>query len=202
MLAWSGGGPSAYRFAAKYPSRVSSLVTVAAVSFRWVAPRPDIPQRVLFGTGLGDRVVRFASIYAQKQLVGGALESEGSVRGEALRKLIDHTMAVPEQRQLVLEISQTVNISGRRRAGWENDISNFANIQSLDLEKIECPTLLIHGDADTDASLEHSRFAHSQIRDSELMVIDGGTHLAFYADPGARGAQQRAMAWFTRYFTV
>lgn len=199
VLAWSGGGPSAYRFAAKYPSRVSSLVTVAAVSFRWVAPKPDIAQRFLFGTGIGERIIGFMSKHAQKQVVGGALEGEGSVRGEALRKLIDHTMAISEQRQLVLEISRTISTAGRRQAGWENDITNFARIQSLELDRIECPTLLIHGDADTDAIFEHSRFAHSRVRDSELLAMTGGTHLAFYADPGAAEAQERARTWFRKY---
>lgn len=198
ILAWSGGGPSAYRLAARYHERISALVAIAAVSSRWVAPQPKAAQRFLFGTRLGEWMIDLLSRYSQQHVVGGALEGEGSVRGEALRQLIDHTMASPEQRQLILEVSRTVNTSGRRKLGWQNDVSNFSRIRDLELDQIRCPTLIIHGDADTDASLEHSHFAHRQVRHSELIVLENGTHLAFYAHPRAAEVQSQVKVWLAR----
>jgi len=46
--------------------------------------------------------------------------------------------------------------SGRHRPDWDNDVSNYGAIDSLELENIHCPVLLIHGDADTDALPEYS----------------------------------------------
>jgi hypothetical protein len=47
----------------------------------------------------------------------------------------------------------TTNIAGPRQAGWRNDVANFARIGSLDLGRVRCPVLLVHGDADTDAPI-------------------------------------------------
>jgi pimeloyl-ACP methyl ester carboxylesterase len=72
VLAWSGGGPSAYRLAVRHPGRVSSLIQVAAVSSRWVAPTPSLSQRFLFGTNAGQWLIRFLAHRAPGQVVEGA----------------------------------------------------------------------------------------------------------------------------------
>ena len=202
ILAWSGGGPSAYRFAVRHPERIFGLVTIAAVSRRWSQPKPNIIQSLLFGTNMGSRLVGYLAKHRSKQVVGGALEGEGSIRGEELILQIKQTMADPEQRQLVLDIAQTVNTGGQRKKGWENDVANFREIASLELERIKCPVLLIHGDSDTDADIEHSRFAHSQIQSSELVEMNEGTHLSFYAHTDAKEAQAHTRAWLLQHATA
>jgi pimeloyl-ACP methyl ester carboxylesterase len=197
VLAWSGGGPSAYRLAVRRPQQVSAMVAIAALSSRWVAPEPTIAQRFLFGTAAGGQLVAFLSRRAPEQAVQGALEGEGSVRGQELRTLTKQVMADPDQRQLVLEMAVTVNIAGQRKAGWRNDVANFARIDSLGLDRVQCPVLLVHGDADTDAPIDHSRFAHAELPDSKLVVMERGTHLSFYADPQAPDVQEQARKWLS-----
>lgn len=196
VLAWSGGGPSAYRLAVRHPKKVSALVAIAACSGRWVAPKPDLSQRLLFGTALGTRLIELMSRYRPAHLVKGALEGEGSVRGKELDDLARSVMADADQRQLVLETALTVSTAGERKAGWENDVRNFAKTESLELEHVLCPTLLVHGDADTDAVPEYSHSAHAKIPNSKLVIMRLGTHLAFYADPQAAEVQEQARAWF------
>jgi pimeloyl-ACP methyl ester carboxylesterase len=128
---------------------------------------------------------------------GGGGEGEGSLRGEELRTLADQVEADPQQRVLILEIARTVSTSGRRQAGWRNDVANFAHIDSLNLNRVCCPVLLVHGDADTDASIEHSRFAHDELPDSRLIVMKRGTHLSFYAHPEASDVQEQARRWLS-----
>jgi pimeloyl-ACP methyl ester carboxylesterase len=195
VLASSGGGPAAYRFAVRHPNRVSAIVAIAAVSSRWVAPKPTPAQWFVSGTPVGERLIAFMSKWAPARVVKEALSGEGSVRGEELRILTQRVLADPEQRQLVLEIALTVNTAGKRRAGWQNDVTNFARIDSLDLGRVQCPVLLVHGDADTDASIEYSRSAHAELPNSTLIVMDQGTHLAFYAHPEASDVQEQARRW-------
>ena len=57
-------------------------------------------------------------------------------------------MADPAQRQLVLGMALTVNVGSERKEDWQNDVDNFVSIKSVGLEQIQCPVLLIHGDAD------------------------------------------------------
>ncbi|KAE8449156.1 hypothetical protein EG329_008540 [Mollisiaceae sp. DMI_Dod_QoI] len=197
VLAWSGGGPVAYQIASRHPHRVSSLVAIAAASSAWIAPKTNIIERIMFGTKLGDRIIKFMSSHLPEHVIETVLEGEGSLRGDELHVMAEQVMADPAQRQLVLEISLTVNVGGRRKEGWENDVENFAAIKSLGLEQVQCPVLLIHGDADTDALLSYSESAHARLPLSTLIVMPRGTHLSFYAHPQAREVQEKAQKWLS-----
>ncbi|MGQ4512338.1 alpha/beta fold hydrolase [Streptomyces sp. DW26H14] len=192
VLAWSGGGPAAYRLAVRHPERVTSLVAVAAVSARWVAPAPSASERFLFGTRAGQRLTALLARHSPARLIEGALAGEGSVRGEELKALAAEVLADPAQRAAVLAFATTVGTTGRRRAGWQNDVVNFAAIDSLELGRVRCPVLLIHGDADTDAAIDFSHSARAALTESRLIVMHHGTHLAFYAHPNAADAQDEA----------
>ncbi|KAN0114405.1 alpha/beta hydrolase fold protein [Hyaloscypha variabilis] len=196
ILAWSGGGPVAYQLASRHPHRVSSLVAIAAGSSSWIAPKTHITERIVFGTKLGERMIKFISSHWPKHVVEAALEGEGSLRGNELHVLAEQVMADPAQSQLVLEMALTVNVGGPRKEGWENDVKNFASIKSLGLEQVQCPVLLIHGDADTDALPNYSESAHARLPLSELVIMPRGTHLSFYAHPQAHEVQEKAKKWF------
>ena len=130
-------------------------------------------------------------------MVEGALSGEGSIRADELKTLTAGVLAEPEQRSAVLAFSTTTGTNGPRKAGWENDVANFARIDSLDLDRVQCPVLLVHGDADTDASIEYSHSAHAELPDSTLVVMEHGTHLAFYAHPEASDIQEQARRWLS-----
>jgi pimeloyl-ACP methyl ester carboxylesterase len=197
VLAWSGGGPPAYRLAVRHPERVSSLVQVAALSSRWAAPAYSRSDAFLFGTTLGNRAVGLLARYAPNQTVDGALAGEGSLHGEELKALTKSVMADPEQREAVLAVARTMSWSGPRKAGWDNDVTNYGAIDSLELDRVHCPVLLIQGDADTDVVPEFSYTAHNVLPDSTLVIMERGTHLAFYAHPEARDVQEQARRWLT-----
>lgn len=196
VFAWSGGGPSAYRLAVRHPDRVSSLSTVAAVGSRYVAPPVSATDRFTFNTKAGQWLIAYLAKHSPDQIVEGALASEGSLRGDELKALVAGVMADPEQREAVLAFSTTVGRNGRRRAGWDNDIANFAAISSLELDRVRCPVLLIHGDLDTDVPIDFSYSAHEALPSSRLIVMDKGTHLAFYAHPDAADVQEQAREFF------
>ncbi|WIB76698.1 alpha/beta hydrolase [Curtobacterium sp. MCPF17_002] len=195
VFAWSGGGPSAYRLAVRHPHRVSSLIQVAAVSSRWIAPKYPASDAFLFGTALGNWIVRLLARIAPGQLVSGALAGEGSLRGKDLETLTAGVMADPAQRDAVLDVAKTMSWNGARRTGWDNDDANYGAIDTLELDRIQAPVLLIHGSADTDALPEHSHNAHEALPHSTLVMMDNGTHLAFYAHPDAPVVQRRARTW-------
>lgn len=189
----------AYRFAVGYQERVSSMVVVAGVSGRWVAPKAGVAERIVFGTRFGERMVRYLVEHYPRHVVETALENEGSLRGGELDELVEQVMSVPAQRKLVLDVALTMNVGGKRKEGWDNDVRNFAAIESLGLEEIQCPVLLVHGDADTDAVMKHSEIARERLPVSELVVMERGTHLCFYAHPNAREVQQKARSWFLKH---
>jgi pimeloyl-ACP methyl ester carboxylesterase len=195
VFAWSGGGPSGFRLAVRHPGRVASLIAVAAVSARCEEPAPSVPERLMFETRAGQWLIRFLARRSPGPVVGEALAGEGSLRDDELKTLTAGVLADPEQRAAVVAFSTTVGRIGLRKAGWENDLRNFAAISSLELDRVRCPVLLIHGDADTDVMIDDSYQAHQALPESRLIVMNRGTHLAFYAHPEAPDVQEEARAF-------
>lgn len=192
ILAWSGGGPVAYRFAVNYPERVTSLVQLAALSSRWEKANYPLDSRFLFRSVLGNGLIRLFAHVALNRLIESALASEGAIRGLELKRFTADVLADETQRQFVLAITKTMSWAGRRRRGWNNDVTNYGQIDTLELEKVRCPVLLIHGDADTDVLPKYSRIAHDKLPNSQLILLKGGTHLAFYAHPESYAVQAKA----------
>ncbi|MBO1269911.1 alpha/beta fold hydrolase [Arthrobacter cavernae] len=53
----------------------------------------------------------------------------------------------------------------------------------MDLEAIACPTLIMHGTADSSVPPENARHAHQRIPGSELHWMQG-SHVVFFLEEG------------------
>ncbi|QDK71037.1 alpha/beta fold hydrolase [Lactococcus protaetiae] len=199
VLAWSGGGPSAYRLAVRYPEQISTMVMIAAVSERWICPPYPASDRFLYGTTFGKSLVHFLANVAPKQIISGALAGEGKLSDAEVQKQTENVMAHPAQRKAVLDVAKTMNWVGKRKPGWDNDVKNYAKIDSLELEKIRCPVLIVQGEVDTDVLPFYSENAHKCLNKSQLIMVKNGTHLAFYAHPDAEKIQAQAERWFLEH---
>lgn len=192
VLCWSGGGPCSYRLAVRHPDRVRALVALAAVSEALRRPQEDLPTRLLFTTRPGDWLLRAMAAHTPKQLIGSTLASEGELTKEQLRERTEEVFTDERKRRFVLDLDATVRYGGDRKAGLDNDYERFETIDTLELERIGAPCLLVHGSVDTDVPPHHSEHAVAAIEGAELVVLEGGTHLAFYTHPESDAVQARA----------
>ena len=190
VLCWSGGGPTAFRLALRHGERVRALVALAAASQRYEW-HPDGGERFMFGTALGNWILKIMAEHAQRQLVGATLASEGELSKAELEALVNAVWADPAKRRFVLELAATVSWRGARKPGLDNDMACFAAIDDLELEHIQVPTLLVHGRADTDCPPQHSESAARRIPGAQLLWIERGGHLAMFTDPDSDTIQAR-----------
>ncbi|ROS70149.1 pimeloyl-ACP methyl ester carboxylesterase [Curtobacterium sp. PhB172] len=194
VLAWSGGAPAAYRLAVRHPERTRALAVASGVSGRWVpgsaGPAERLVTDTVFGAGLASAAARIAPAAAARAAVAGV----STLRGGALREHVAGVLADPVRRAFLLGLARTGNASGPRRAGWDNDVRQLAAVQSLDLGAVRAPTLLVHGDADTEVVHDDSARAAETIPGAELVTLPGGTHFALWdhRDAAAVQAQMRA----------
>lgn len=197
VMCWSGGGPSSYRLARLHPDRVSALVAIAALSRRydWQASGED---RFLFGTALGNWILKLLGEHAQHQLVAATLASEGELPKAELEALVSSVWADETRRRFVLDLAHTVSWRGARKAGRDNDAAQFAAITDLGLAGISVPTLLVHGRVDTDVTPQHAEWAAAQIPGAQLDWIERGGHLAVFTDPDSDAIQARIVAFLKR----
>lgn len=191
VFAWSGGGPSAYRLAVRHPDRVSSLVVAAGLSARWTPPRTTPAEWFVTQTRAGAAVSALAARLVPRTVVRTAVAGVSSLRGDALDAHVRDVMADHRRRRFVLDLAATGNSSGAHRDGWRNDVANLGAITSLDLGAVRAPTLLVHGDADTDVLPEHSERALREVPAAELLRLPGGTHFAVWDHHDARTVQER-----------
>jgi pimeloyl-ACP methyl ester carboxylesterase len=192
VLCWSGGGPSSYRLAVRHPGRVSGLVALAAVSQAIARPKEGLDEKLMFATSAGEWLLRTMAAHTPKQLIGATLGSEGTLSKQQLKERVAEVFADEDKRAFVLALAQTVTHRDRD-AGLDNDWERFAAITSLELERVTAPTLLVHGSVDSDVPPPHSEHAAATIPGAEHVVLEGGTHLAFFTHPEAEATQRRAL---------
>lgn len=192
VLCWSGGGPAAFRLAARHGGRLNALVALAAVSqrYQW---HPDGGERFMFSTALGNWLLKIMAEHAQRQLVGATLASEGELSKAELEAQVNAVWADPAKRRFVLELAATVSWRGARKPGLDNDMACFAAIDDLQLDGIAVPTLLVHGRADTDCSPQHSEAAAARIPGAQMLWIEHGGHLSMFTDADSDAIQARIL---------
>jgi len=201
VFTWSGGGPAGYRLAVRHPDRINALVANAAISRAYHEQPLDLAGRFMFHTRPGRQLLHLLAAHAPKQYIAGAVSTVGDLSQQQLAQRVDEIMADPIKRDFVLAIGPTANQDAHRRAGYDNDLQQFAAISSLELAAITAPTLLIQGNADSDL-VEHSTYAAATIPGAELLALDTGTHFALYTDPGAARAQARVIDFLLRGHTA
>ena len=192
VLCWSGGGPVAFRLAARHGGRLNALVALAAVSqrYQW---HPDGGDRFMFSTALGNWLLKIMAEHAQRQLVGATLASEGELSKAELEAHVHAVWADPAKRRFVLELAATVSWRGARKPGLDNDMACFAAIDDLQLDGIAVPTLLVHGRADTDCPPQHSEAAAVRIPGAQMLWIEHGGHLSMFIDADSDAIQARIL---------
>lgn len=198
VLAWSGGGPSAYHFAARHPDRVSALVVTAGLSGHWVPPHASPAEWFVARTRLGGALAAIAGHVVPRAVVGTVVAGVSSLRGAALRAHVRDVLHDPVRRTTVLDLATSGNAAGTHRAGWENDVRVLGALERLDLGAVRTPTLLLHGDADTDVDPAHSRRALAEVPGAELVTLPGGTHFALWDHADSVAVQQRVAEHLAR----
>ena len=178
VLAVSGGGPTGYALAGAHPDRVSRLLQVESIALPSTAPRAG---RI----GLRASAVGSVAAWLIGRLPSRMLASMGAppTTDPELRAA---------QVALARGIVSTATGWDRLGAGYDNDAAQFADLPPLPLDAITCPTLIVHGTADTRVPIAHAEHAHTSIAGSRLRRIDGGGHTSFLFRPDL---QREAVTW-------
>jgi pimeloyl-ACP methyl ester carboxylesterase len=193
VVAWSGGGPSSYRLAVRHPERVKALVPFACVSGPYDEPKETLETHLMFRTSFGHWLMRFMAQHAPDATVKSTLGEEGNLSRAELKAQTEAVMGDAKQAAVPLALAEVVADFDNRVAGYENDWQQFGAIESLELEKISAPTLVVVGDADADVDPAQSDAAAAAIPGAEKRVIANGTHLALFAHPDAGDAQSQVV---------
>ena len=172
VMGISGGGPSSMEFAAKFPEKTLGLIAFEAVSYSedYANKFPD-DESMMSGSDFS----MWAGLYYMSFL--------------GIKKKAD--MMLPNPKNRIRLTSNPKNVAklksmewsiwpmSLRREGVVNDYQQFANL-SIPFEKINAPTLAIHGNEDINVDLAHARELIQKVQGSELRIIDEGDHMMMF----------------------
>lgn len=183
-LGFSGGGPHAVAVATLLGERCPALVLAAPLA-------PIDAAGLEFFDGMAD-LVRSAFDLAR------SAPEQGRSMLEAMRASTPHPagafaeMLTKEELERLGEGAEREVDEMLRRAfahgvdGMADDYIAFTRPWGVDPARVACPTLIVHGDADTNVPLSHGSWLASRIPDARLDVLPGGVHLDVWPRlPGA-----------------
>ncbi len=159
VVGWSYGGPVAIRAAGFAPDRIARLVLVGSGGPAEVMLEPPAGAAVLFSRPV-------LAWMAAVPPVARGLRSVFSVQAFS---------EGPQPDWWMTHVHANLDNPTALRA-WREEGARFGS-EELYLEAAPQPILLIHGDDDRSAPLAISEWFHRNAADSELVVIDGGSHM-------------------------
>mgnify|MGYP003583833628 CR=1 FL=1 len=171
VFAASGGGPASYELAARHPHRVSKLVEVDAVCI------PGRVPRLVSNLFAWDWVVKLQLLFlrrAPRQTMAALMRAAGTESRAVISERAATLAAIPGRVDALEAAMRTSLGAARRRPGMRNDYTVFP---PAPLERITCPTLIVHARSDRPAPPANAEYAHAHLAGSELYWMEG-SHVA------------------------
>jgi pimeloyl-ACP methyl ester carboxylesterase len=173
VIAISAGGPSGIYFASYYPTYVKSLILQSSVTKEWLTKEDKNYKvaKVLFRPSVEKytwKLVRSFNNMFPHVFFKYMASSFSTFTYAEIREQMDDD-----------EIEEIRQMNNRQRSGhgFMIDLAQTSDISSVDLQRITCPTLILHSKNDCLVHIEHAYHAYSYISDSTLYLLDTWGHL-------------------------
>lgn len=199
MVSASAGGPPAYSFAIRHPERVWALVAIDSVSGYYDMPETAGPiAQAIFTTDLGQKLLKKLGEMRPDLFLKQLFQSEAYFTKKQLAEHVAYALDSEQAKAFMFAFMNTMNPYAPRQAGTENDMALFRQLQHLPVERIQCPSLIIHGTHDADVKFYDGVYAYEHIPGAERFWIEEGGHLGFWLSPNGPAAQDAARAFLAR----
>lgn len=165
VVGTSAGGPSAIRFANDYPGNCSGLILISAVSMPEPAGNEEpVHIKIIHLVQQSDYSYWLFTRLGQSTI----LDMMGIPEDV-------YDQFTPEQKQLAQEMLDVMHPMSRRYRGTINDAEMLYR-ETIPVENITCPVLIMHARDDALVNYTHAINAHERIPHSRLILFDTGGH--------------------------
>lgn len=174
----SAGGPVALYLANKYPERVDGLMMEAGVSSRYSTEGMlDGLARLFFIRGIDDLTGWLTAIFmniAFSASLREVLKLETLYKGDELDEFIQLVSGDEERRKWVRDLTTSGLPLSHRKKGLVHDIELMQRIDTIPVDRITFPTLLIYSRMDRDVKWHHAEYLRDNTPQAELLDVHGG----------------------------
>jgi len=199
MFSISAGGPFAYMFAIRHPDRIWALITADSVSGYYDMPETaGALTQMLFLSDPGQKFLQKMTKSKPDAFIKEIFKSEAYYTKEQMKEHLDFVMKDPYAHGFVTAFMNTMYPYKTRKAGTENDMEITRRLYHLPVEKITCPTLVVHGTHDSDVKFYDGVYAYEHIENAERFWVEEGSHLCFWINSKSKEVQQYAIDFLKR----
>ena len=195
----SGGGPSAIELAARHPDRVKALILEVAVSQTYKPEVSDLAVKLLTsrtGMWLQGQLMQRLPRLAVSQM----LKTESTLDAADRARVTADIVAAPEKLAYFRRLMNATPIH-LLRTGLDNDLEQFRAIEQLPLDRVRCPTLVVHGTHDRDVPFSHGENSAREIPGAVLHCVEKGWHLLALGD-GAEDCARAQLAFLREHLVA
>lgn len=193
----SGGGPASYQLAQRHPEKVKALLVIDGISMNYTkADDINKVEEWMYLSKPGQWLMGYFFKHFPASVVKGFLQTESTLEKHDLGRRVKEIVGDENKFAVIDVMFRTMSDRfDERKAGAENDIALGSAIDRLPLDRINSPTLIIHGDADNDVPPRDAKYAHEAVAGSQLLWIDKASHIGFWVAEDAYKAQKYALNW-------
>ncbi|TAJ13863.1 alpha/beta hydrolase [Marinilabiliaceae bacterium JC017] len=171
----SAGGPSAIYFAMLHPDRVNNMVLISAITKGRQNSKPPY-RKPLLDRFFGEDFMAWIGINYVKFKPEIILGHPNSILSADDQRVILNDPV--KEAALFNFMEHSYTFYKKRYAGHLNDIAQYANMGETDPLPVQVPTLVIHGDQDTNVTFDYAQSAVKRIPNATLYTIKNAGHLA------------------------
>ncbi len=200
VISASAGGPPAYMFAVRHPQKSWSLVPIDSVSGYYDMPETVGPiSEAIFTTHLGQKLLKMIGEARPDIFLKQIFQSEAYFTKKQAAKHLEYALGSDEAKVFVQAFMNTMNPYNTRKVGTENDMDLYRKLTHLPVERIKCPSLIIHGTHDADVKFYDGVYAYENIPGAERFWIEEGSHLGFWLSENGLKAREKAREFLARH---
>jgi len=196
----SAGGPPGYVFAIRHPERIWALIAIDSVSGYYDMPETaGAIAQAIFMTNIGQRILKRIEETKPDLFLKQIFQAEAYFTKEQVKRHIDYVLNSPKALAFMKGFMNTMFPYKHRKVGTDNDMEQYRQLTHLPIEKVQCPSLIIHGTHDADVKFYDGVYAYEHIPRCGRYWIEEGSHLGFWLSPNAQEAQEVAAKFLNKH---
>jgi len=191
VVSISGGGPPAYQFAIRHPDRINALVAIDSIALQTSMPADfNGLSSALYLSNAGQNLISYMAKKYPAIVLKGLIKDNSLLTDAEIKEQVDIAMEDPEQLRMMLRIVRSMGNFSLRKAGAENDIKQFTEMNDTQFEKVLCPTMVVHGTHDNLLFYQAVQ-ARDEIKNSKSLWVHKGSHFCSWIHPEAKIVRKR-----------
>ncbi len=200
VVSASAGGPSAYSLAQNHPDKVRALIPIDSVCMEYTKLQEiSKTQEVMYLSKPGIWFIDYLMKHFPASMVDNFLKTESTLDKKDIKLRIKEVVDDENKMEFMKLMMGTMTRKyDKRRPGLEVDIDILSKIDKVPMDKIECPTLIVHGKADSDVGPHQAEYAKSVIPGSEIFWVEKGSHIGFWLAADAYDVQKKTIDWINK----